>query len=202
MATSNKTLFAQLKEGSDATDIPSSAWNSPSTRWMIVAVAVILTALALPRSSVDTQSEGYDRTMLGTIWSQEDVVAEYAFPVRKSPNALASDRRSAADAQPPVYTVMSGPQQPISVRLDQTTSRLPSEARSWIRQHWSTISSFYTKRPIVSKSIDSISSDVIILQADSDPDRLLDITSLADTSMVRSWVGDLVASAPQQQTVG
>ena len=198
MATPNKTLFAQLKEESEPTDLPSSSWNSSTTRWVIVAVAVIFTAIALPRSSVDTQSQGYDHTMLGTIWSQEDVVADYAFPVKKSQSELAADQQAAADAQPPVYTEVSGPQQPLHIRLNQSTSQLPSEARSWVRQKWSTITSFYTKRPIVSKSIDSISSDVIVLRTDSKPDQLLDKTSLADTAMVRSWINNLVASAPQQ----
>ena len=196
MATLNKTLFAQLKEGSAPTDIPSSAWSSAPARWVLIVVAVLAVAALLPRSSVDTQSDGYDQTRLGTIWSQEDVVADYAFPVRKSQQSLQQDRLAATTGQPLIFSESSGPNQPLHMRLGQSTSQLPAEARVWVRQHWSAILLFYTQRKIIDIPIDSIASDVVLFRQSATKQDLLDKSKLADTSMVMSWIDNLVKTAP------
>jgi hypothetical protein len=58
----------------------------------MIALALTGTAAFYPGRSGDTTRKVADATMLGTIWTEETVVAEYAFPVRKAERWIATRR--------------------------------------------------------------------------------------------------------------
>lgn len=101
MARARQTLFDQIKDEQRPTE--STGWNhSPVIRWIIIALALTGTAAFYPGRSGDTTRKVADATMLGTIWTEETVVAEYAFPVRKTERLLTAERDSARVATPDI----------------------------------------------------------------------------------------------------
>lgn len=107
MAKQNKTLFAQLREESDANVQQTSITTSKTIRTIIIITALLgLTAL-FPGMSGDSQQRAHDRTLLGTMWTQESVTAEYSFPVSKDANTLAAQRDSARKTALPIYRMLT-----------------------------------------------------------------------------------------------
>ncbi|MBU3742906.1 MAG: hypothetical protein FGM24_11605, partial [Candidatus Kapabacteria bacterium] len=101
MARAKPTLFEQIKE--DQRPAGSTGWNdSPVVRWILIGLALVGTAVFYPgRSGVSTRKVA-DATMLGTIWTEETIVAEYAFPIRKPERRLQLERDSARAATPEI----------------------------------------------------------------------------------------------------
>jgi len=101
MARARQTLFDQIKDEQRPTE--STGWNhSPVIRWIIIALALTGTAAFYPGRSGDSTRKVADATMLGTIWTEETVVAEYAFPVHKTERLLTAERDSARVATPDI----------------------------------------------------------------------------------------------------
>ena len=101
MARARQTLFDQIKDEQRPTE--ATGWNhSPVVRWIIIALALTGTAAFYPGRSGDTTRKVADATMLGTIWTEETVVAEYAFPVRKAERQLSAERDSARATTPDI----------------------------------------------------------------------------------------------------
>ncbi|HCN04976.1 MAG TPA: hypothetical protein DIS79_05090, partial [Bacteroidetes bacterium] len=84
MARSKPTIFEQLREETRPTSTERSLTTSSVLRWLIIAVSIVATALLFPGRTGNTKSQTETDVLLGTVWTQETVVADYAFPVRKS----------------------------------------------------------------------------------------------------------------------
>jgi len=101
MARARPTLFEQIKDEQRPTE--SAGWNhSPVVRWILIALALAGTAVFYPGRSGDSARKTTDASMLGTIWTEESIIAEYAFPVRKSEGRLQAERDSARAATPDI----------------------------------------------------------------------------------------------------
>jgi hypothetical protein len=85
---------------------------------LLVALAVLLTALFPPTqvTSVDVPPEGSV--------AQEDVTAQVAFSVPKTPAELERDRRLAMEAVPPTFTFRASAADSVAARLDRFFDRL------------------------------------------------------------------------------
>lgn len=102
MARAKPTLFEQIKE--DQRPTGSTGWNdSPVVRLILIGLALAGTAAFYPGRSGDSTRKVADATMLGTIWTEETIVAEYAFPIRKPERRLQLERDSARAATPEIF---------------------------------------------------------------------------------------------------
>lgn len=124
MARARQTLFDQIKDEQRPT--ASTGWNhSPVVRWIMIALALTGTAAFYPGRSGDTTRKVADATMLGTIWTEETVVAEYAFPVRKAERLLTAERDSARVSTPDILLRRSdGSAQRANEDVDRITRAL------------------------------------------------------------------------------
>lgn len=101
MARAKPTLFEQIKEEQRSTE--ASGWNHhPAVRWALIVLALAGTAVFYPGRSGDSSRKTTDASMLGTIWTEETITAEYAFPVRKAERRLQAERDSARSATPDI----------------------------------------------------------------------------------------------------
>lgn len=196
MAKQTKSLFAQIRDEEAAQAVHATFWSSATFRWLLVALAVVAMTLCFPRSGLDTQSGGYDRTLLGTTWTQEPVRADYAFPVAKDAARLRAEQDSARRAAPVILTQVTGPTIPIATRLSTATGNLSEEARRWVRQHWPDLRATFERAPIVAGVSDTSRTSVVILRTAEGTDKLTDVSAVADTSAVSSTIDRLLASAP------
>ncbi len=103
MAKSSRTLYEQLRESSESETI--GADTTPSwLRWCVIVLAIVVLTLLLPGAGAEEAKGVYNNTLLGTVWSQETVFADYSFPVPKSPIHLAKQRDSARLLSPLAFT--------------------------------------------------------------------------------------------------
>ena len=199
MARQPKSLFAQMRD-EDAAQLQqeSSLWNAPLVRWIIIAVGVLLLTFFFPRTGVDTMSGGYDRSLLGTIWTQETLYADHAYPVERDPDVVAQERAAASHSAPPVFKELAGPQQPIAERLSAATSALSEESRKWIRTSWSRIVETLSMYHEIDIDRDSIHSSAVIIRKGDGSEEIRDAASLTDTTLLRMEIEKLTSGAPAQ----
>ena len=195
MAKQSKSLFAQIRDEEAAQQVPTTFWTSAAFRWGLVVASILAMTLSFPRTGLDTQSGGFDRTLLGTTWTQEAVIAEYTFPVSKDAALLQQQQDSARDATPFVVAEVAGPTQPISDRLASATSALSESTRRWVRSHWQDLRTVLAGAPILDRPVDSLTISVLTLRDSDGSERLVDASVVTDTSAVRKGLEHLIASA-------
>jgi hypothetical protein len=129
-APRSKTLFAQMREEDAATlQLESTPWTSPFLRWLIIGSTVLILTLLFPRTGVDTLTGGMDRSLLGTMWTQETIIADHAFPVKKVEDSLTAERDRARQNVLPVFREAAGIGRSTVERLSAATNGLSEEAR-------------------------------------------------------------------------
>lgn len=102
MAKTKPTLFDQLRDESRH-ERQSSTWaTSPVIRWAILLVAVLAVASFFPGRTGETQRKVFDTSLLGALWTDESVTADYTFPVLKPADMVERERDSARAAAPTV----------------------------------------------------------------------------------------------------
>ncbi len=196
MAKQTKSLFAQIRDEEAAQVVHATFWTSATFRWLLVALAVVAMTLCFPRSGLDTQSGGFDRTLLGTTWTQESVSAEYTFPVAKDADRLRSQQDSARRYTPIILAEVTGPTIPIATRLSTATGGLSEDARRWVRQHWPNLREAFDRAPIVAGLTDSAAASVVVLRTADGSERIAEASTIADTSAVSATIDRLLAAAP------
>lgn len=169
MAKQNKTLFAQLREESDANVQQASVTTSKTVRTIIIITALLgLTAL-FPGMSGDTQQRAHDRTLLGTMWTQESVTADYSFPVGKDPNLLAGQRDSARKTTLPIYRMLSA--RTIDADLASITFSSPEIART-VKRLALDVRAQLPEKPLADQIPDSSARAVIVTWPDGSEQQL------------------------------
>lgn len=103
MGKTGKTLFDQLREEAEASASRPSVSTSVYLRWIIIIASCIVLAMLLPGNGGHTDRGVGDQTLLGTTWTNEHVVAEYAFSVPKPPSVLQALREDARRRSPAIY---------------------------------------------------------------------------------------------------
>ncbi|HLP27022.1 MAG TPA: HDIG domain-containing protein [Candidatus Didemnitutus sp.] len=100
MARQKPTLFEQIREEDRASAAASGLATNKVLRIAILVGATVLLMAFLPGRLGDTQRTAFDRSRIGTSWTEESVIAEYPFPVNKDPDTLARQREAAQKATP------------------------------------------------------------------------------------------------------
>lgn len=128
MAASKQTLFEQIREEDRAVQQQSGLVASQPLRIVIIALATLALAAVLPGAFGDSQGTQYDRSRIGSAWSDESVVATYPFPVTKDADSLAVERARAQTSEPARVRRTVNAQEIALARLSNLTSRLSASA--------------------------------------------------------------------------
>lgn len=104
MAASQPTLYKKLRTESDAAE-QQHTLTMRIIRWVIIVLAIASVTAMLPGSGGEKNHATYSQSLLGTVWSQESVYADYTFPVLKTAHEIRQASDSAADAAPIVFRV-------------------------------------------------------------------------------------------------
>lgn len=193
MAKQTKSLFAQIRDEDAQRRAPSTPWNSPVVRWSFVAVAVVVMTLAFPRSGLETQSGRYDVSLLGTTWTQDDVVADYTFPVMKDPVELQREQDSARRSSPPICRVAVVASAPS--RLEQASEMVSTDGKQWLRLHWAELVEMFAQRYILDRSVDSLQAAAVVIQRTDATDVVVDVAQLTDVQRLKKLIGQRTSTA-------
>ncbi|MGA0046340.1 MAG: HD family phosphohydrolase [Candidatus Kapaibacteriota bacterium] len=193
MAKQTKSLFAQIRDEDAQRRAPSTPWNSPVVRWSFVAVAVVVMTLAFPRSGLETQSGRYDVSLLGTTWTQDDVVADYTFPVMKDPVELQREQDSARRSSPPICRVAVVASAPS--RLEQASEMVSTDGKQWLRLHWAELVEMFAQRYILDRSVDSLQAAAVVIQRTDATDVVVDVAQLTDVQRLKKLIGQQTSTA-------
>lgn len=105
MPKAKPTVFDQVRSA-DATSTEEHRWYAVA-RVTIVTAAVIILATLFPWGAGDVEDLPYDDALLGTVWTDETVVAERSFPILRPAADIDRDRDSARRSAPIVFRIDS-----------------------------------------------------------------------------------------------
>ncbi len=128
MAASKQTLFEQIREEDRAVQQQSGLVASQPLRIVIIVITTLALAAFLPGAFGDSQGTEFDRSRIGSTWSDETVVAAYPFPVTKNADSLAIERARAQSSEPARVRRTQSAQDVALARLSSLTSRLNASA--------------------------------------------------------------------------
>lgn len=195
MAKQNKTLFAQLREESEANIDHSSMTTSKVVRTIILVSALLGLTLLFPGLSGDPQQRPYDRTLLGTMWTQESVTAEYGFPVSKEQSLLARQRDSARKTAMQVYRMLAG--STIDADLASVNFSTPDLARITKRLALE-IRAQLPERPLADQIPDTTANSILVIWPNG-TERVLPRTEIVAMSVARPLIDRASASVAADQ---
>lgn len=195
MAKHVKSLFAQLRDEDARQHVQDSPWASPTFRWALVIVAILALTLLFPRTGLDTQSGRYDTSLIGTTWNQDDVVADYTFPVAKDPESLRREQDSARRTTPLICVSAAPTTSSVASRLDRVLAQRSAPAAAWMRAEWSRLLPLLDERMVINVPLDSVRTDAIILRNRESTDEFIDASVLRDVGGIRLALEQRISTA-------
>lgn len=195
MARSKPTIFEQLREDTRPTATERSLTTSSVLRWLIITVSVVATALLFPGRTGNTKSQTDTDILLGTVWTQETVVADYAFPVRKSAETLDAERERARRSSPPYFRTDSSALDISLARIAAVTASTTTDPLGTLlrRRGESTIRALFRSHDVIDRSDDSISGDRIIAIVDATTERAIPVGLVLDADGTERRLQQLLA---------
>jgi hypothetical protein len=208
MPKARPTLYEQLREEERESAELTAWWGGRTARWIVIVVAILGVALFLPGRTGQRQSAGEDRTMLGTVWLNETITAEFSYPVRKSESALRTEREQARSRAIPVVVPASAPQLTVTEAVrrsmngqamdDATAKGLEQRTRGIV----DAVRTGLRSMPIVFGGTAVTSAAVISIRTSATSERLLDRASFVDSlALIRRIERYLPASSTRDDRI-
>ncbi|MCX6139402.1 MAG: hypothetical protein NTX15_00960, partial [Candidatus Kapabacteria bacterium] len=182
MARQKPTLFEQIREDDRASATAGGLATSTVLRVVIIVVATLLLMAFLPGRLGDTQRTAFDRSRIGTSWTEESVAADYPFPVPTAPDSVASRRETAQRSTPaPVRRRIDAAQ--VSASILQSEISTSSEAASAILStRGRTILKIAYKGDIIDRDNAQLPGDVVVELLPSAEERLVPKEEIRDSA--------------------
>ncbi|HRK03848.1 MAG TPA: HDIG domain-containing protein [Chlorobiota bacterium] len=195
MARSKPTIFEQLREETRPTSTERSLTTSSVLRWLIIAVSIVATALLFPGRTGNTKSQTETDVLLGTVWTQETVVADYAFPVRKSADVLETERERARRSSPPYFRTDSSALDISLARIAAVTASTSADPLGTLlrRRGEPTIRALFQSHDVIDRSDDSINGDRIIAIVNATTERAIPVGLILDADGTERRLQQLLA---------
>ena len=102
MARSRPTLFEQIRDDGRESGAHGGLNRSVALRAAIIAAAMLLMMMFLPGRLGEIRQAAFDRSRMGTTWTEESLIADYPFPVQRNADSV-SQERAQARAEVPAY---------------------------------------------------------------------------------------------------
>ncbi|MBU3698558.1 MAG: HDIG domain-containing protein [Candidatus Kapabacteria bacterium] len=100
MARSRPTLFEQIRDDGRETESQGGMNRSVALRVVIITMATLLMMAFLPGRLGEIRQAAFDRSRMGTTWTEESLVADYPFPVQRNADSVSQDRAAARGSVP------------------------------------------------------------------------------------------------------
>ncbi len=181
MATAKQTLFEQIREEDRTQQQQGGLATSRALRISIIVVATLLLAAFLPGALGDTQGSQYDRSRIGSTWTDETVIAEYPFPVLKDADSLAVERARAQSSEPARVRRTANGQEIALARLSNVAVRLTSNAASIVLSRGRTLLNEMYQREILDGDDARISGDVLLELGPSGSEQIIARDNVRDS---------------------
>lgn len=212
MARNRPTLFEQL-QGEDRQVEPGKGLTTSNTlRIVLIIASTLALVFFLPGGLGEAQHAAFDRSRLGTTWTEETVVAQYPFPVLKNNDSLLAERRAASADVPPYVKRAPDALQRCIDNFNSVTNTLADSVRPLVRARGLVALQSLYVRGFRSNAFDTTkaaicierlpSGEEISFNAASIPDSISAIRELESTMQdVPSAVRRLIASAVVRSAV-
>lgn len=105
MAKSRLTLFEQLKEEQSARGRLEQTTTRKVLRWSVILTYAILITLMFPGRTAESYRISFDKTLLGTVWTNETLKASFTFPVTKPPSILETEIQNSRNSTAEVFII-------------------------------------------------------------------------------------------------
>lgn len=221
MARTKPTLFEQIKD-EVREERPRRSWTtSPVVRVLIIVITITAVAMFFPGRSGDTQRTVFDGSLLGTVWTEETIVADYPYPVLKPDDVLETQQAAARKEAPFVFVPDGNATETATAQLRyisrgvsdgiDSNSRLGSSLRDRI-QYLSTPSRrqlgaiLDNRGPAIIGSVYStgyiniddatIPGDVLTVRPTPSTERIVPVSSIVDSAGCALFIGDRLAALP------
>ncbi len=162
MPASKPTLFEQIREEDRSAQQQSSLITSDVVRIAIIAVATLLLAAFLPGAFGDSQNSLYDRSRIGSTWTDETVSATYSFPVMKDADTLAQERSRALNAEPARVRRVQNAREAALARLTDAASRLDNTSATLVLTRGRGIIGEVYQRDVINGDDSRLPSDIVL----------------------------------------
>lgn len=162
MPATKQTLFEQIREEDRSTQQPSGLITSNVVRIAIIVVATLFLAAFLPGAFGDTQNSLYDRSRIGTTWTDETVIATYSFPVMKDADTLAQERARAQHSEPARVRRVQNARETAFARLTNAASRLDDASAALVLARGRGIIGELYQRDVINGDDSRLSSDIVL----------------------------------------
>lgn len=162
MATAKQTLFEQIREEDRATQQQSGLVASQPLRIAIIILATLALAAFLPGALGDTQGTEYDRSRVGSTWTDETIVAAYPFPVSKNADSLAQERARAQSSEPARVRRTPNAQEIAFSRISTLAARLNPTAGGIVLSRGRAILNDIYQRDIIDGDDARIPTDIVL----------------------------------------
>lgn len=181
MARQKPTLFEQIREEDRASAAASGLATNKVPRIAILVGATVLLMAFLPGRLGDTQRTAFDRSRIGTSWTEESVIADYPFPVNKDPDTLARQREAAQKATPATVRRTVAAFNISRDRLQSEIGRSTDPASSILAGRGMAALKAAYDADIIDLDNAQLPGDVIVELLPSAEERILPISSIRDS---------------------
>lgn len=181
MARGKPTLFDQLRSEQRLGATDQTLNSSTILRVVIISLAVVGVLFCMPGRTGDRQDASYDKSIVGTVWTEESVIADYSFPVPKPPTQLRAEQQQAAEDTP---VEISERQDALALAYKQASqlyneSTLPPTNLA-LQSRINSALEFVYNKGIISVSHRGIPSQFVII-SDTSGERIVERASVLDT---------------------
>lgn len=198
MARSKPTLFDQLRE-EERPQAPQNTWNaSRFLRWVIIVSCMLATAAFFPGRSGDTQRKMDDTNQLGTMWTEESVVAPYAFSVRKLPAILDAEQDRARKSTPLVFRAVPSAIEESKERLQTAAADAPAPVAALLRRRGDDLLNDAFSQGVIDTDDANIKTAMIVVDLGSVAERIIPKTEVRDLNAVHTRLAETLGAIDPQ----
>jgi putative nucleotidyltransferase with HDIG domain len=133
MARNRPTLFEQLQDEDRQQEHGKGLTTSRTLRIALIIASTLMLVFFLPGGLGEAQHDAFDRSRLGTTWTEEPIIAEYPFPVLKSTDSLRAEQVRARAEVPPYFKRNADAYQRSAAQFLASVKALPDSLQATVR---------------------------------------------------------------------
>ena len=181
MARNRPTLFEQL-QGEDRLQEPGKGLATSKTlRIVLIVASILVLVFFLPGGLGEAQHAAFDRSRIGTTWTEEPIVADYPFPVLKGEDSLTAERRAASAEVPPYVRHANDALQRSLTKLKELSRTIPDSVRALVMDRGEVALRALYQRGFRPSSLDSTQASIYVERMPSGEEITLTAASVPDS---------------------
>jgi len=148
------------------------------------------TAAFFPGRSGDTQRKLDDTNQLGTIWTEESVVAPYAFSVRKLPSTLEVEQDRARKSTPLVFRAVPSAIEESKERLRSATDGVSAPIATLLRRRGVDLLNDAFSLGVIDIDDATIKTAMVVVDLGSAAERIIPKTEVRDIGAIQARLSE------------